>query len=108
MPVFSTIPDLASIRPTSLWEAVALLARIQDELAAALREQDLAALRHLRSDQAVAWAFIRGFAEQLVARGEAPPGMVQRLRRALRLHEVREAELREAAGLSEKPLPLAA
>ena len=85
-----------------------MLSRVQEQQAVALREDDRAGLRRLLSEQAVAWAFVRGFAEQLVARGEAPPGMVERLRRALRIREEREAELREAYTRLDERMRLAA
>lgn len=108
MAVFSDKANLGSAGPGSLWEAVAMLSRVQEQQAVALREDDRAGLRRLLSEQAVAWAFVRGFAEQLVARGEAPLGMVERLRRALRIREEREAELREAYTRLDERMRLAA
>jgi hypothetical protein len=70
----------------------ALAARLVDRPAQAARRVDLAAgaaqLVDLRAQQAVAWAFIRTFAEELIRRGEAPADMVERLRQSLRIsHE---------------------
>jgi hypothetical protein len=98
MTAFSSKADLGAVGPGNLWEAVAMLSRVQEQQAVALREGDRMRLRRLLSEQAVAWAFVRGFAEQLVERGEAPQGMVERLRRALKIREERETELREAYG----------
>ena len=93
----------AAIGPRSLWEAVTMLSRIQDQQEVAIKERDLARMNRLLSEQAVAWSYVRGFAEQLVRRGEAPPGMARRLRTVLKIHERREVELAEAlARLGEK------
>ena len=108
MTVLASRADLATAGPRSLWEAVAILSRVQEQQGSALREANRAELRRLRSEQAVAWGFVRGFAEHLVARGEAPAGMVERLRRALRLREASEATVREASTRLDNGLPLAA
>jgi hypothetical protein len=108
MPLFETKADLAAAGPTSLWEAVAMLSRVQEQQATALREGDQLRLRHLYSEQALAWAFVRGFAQQLIERGEAPPGMVERLRSALKIRERREVELRAASARLDENVRLAA
>ena len=96
MAVFTDKAQLGAVGPGSLWEAVAMLSRVQEQQAIALREGDKPRIRRLLSEQAIAWAFVRGFAEQLIQRGEAPVGMVERLRRALKIREERETELRDA------------
>lgn len=76
--------------PRSLWEAVGLLVYLREQETIALRDETIAlrdqtiALRppdvgkaaqmgDLRRQQAVAWAYIRTFAEELIRRGEPPP-----------------------------------
>ena len=75
----------AATQPRSLWEAVTMLARVQEEQEIAARLGEVSRGAALDHEQALAWAYLRGFAENLVARGEAPPGMVARLRTALKL-----------------------
>jgi hypothetical protein len=79
--------------PRNLWEAAGALAQIQEQQGLAIRAGDIPRLNRLLSEQAVAWDRVRGCAEQLIARGEAPEGMVERLRESLRIHQDREREL---------------
>ena len=97
MPGLNDFADrLASAGPRSFWEAVGTLSRIQDEQAIAIRAGDLGKLNRLLSEQAIAWAHARAFVLELVARGEAPLGMVERLRQITQVHKDREGELLEA------------
>ena len=75
----------AATHPRNLWEAVTMLSRVQEEQEIAARLGEASRGAELVHEQALAWAYLRGFAENLVARGEAPPGMVARLRAALKL-----------------------
>ena len=83
------IPDLIDALPrrgpASLWEAVGLLSHLREQEAHALREGDYSRGRRLAQLQALAWSYIRAFAEPLEARGDAPPGMVERLRLSLKI-----------------------
>jgi hypothetical protein len=48
---------------------------------------ETARVAELRGRQAVAWAYVRSFAEELVRRGEAPEDLVERLRESMRIQQ---------------------
>ena len=94
---FSQMTDnFGKIGPQSLWEAMGILVRVQEEQELAIQKGDMPRLNRLLSEQAVAWSYIKAFALQLIERGEASPDMAERLRKILKVHQQREIELETA------------
>jgi hypothetical protein len=82
--------DLAGMRAAWLVEvatmkAARLLARAARAARLIARGAEKVQLVELRTQQAVAWAYIKTFAEELVRRGEAPADFVERLRVSMRI-----------------------
>jgi hypothetical protein len=82
--------------PRTFWEAVTTISRVRDQYELASRRRDLGRLKRLRGEQAVAWSYVRDFAGTLEKRGQAPAGMVDRLREVLKIHAHDEKCLDEA------------
>jgi hypothetical protein len=82
--------------PKTLWEAVTTIARVRDQYDLAAKRRDLARLKHLRGEQTLAWSYVRDFAGRLEAKGQAPEGLVARLRDKLQIDPQREQDLDEA------------
>ena len=70
-------------RPGNIWEAVTTLRRLEQEREIARRQGEAQRDQELRREQAGVWQFVRGFAEELVRRGEAPERLVKRLWQAV-------------------------
>jgi hypothetical protein len=92
--------------PRNLWEAVALLAHLQEQEGIAVQAGDVGALARLRKGQAVGWAYLRTFAVELVRAGEAPEDMVERLQERLQIRG--ECEREVAAAVAGRKYRLAA
>ena len=109
MPPISDLIDALPRRgPATLWEAVGLLSHLREQEAHALREGDYSRGRRLAQLEALAWSYIRAFAEQLEARGDAPPGMVERLRLSLKIPLSEDLSLRVARHRLASRAPLTA
>lgn len=59
------------------------MAQVREQAAAARRGGDARSLAALRERQVALWGRVEALAVELIARGEAPAGMVERLRVAL-------------------------
>ena len=79
--------------PRSLWEAVSVLVRIQEEEEIGCRQGGTGRRGELRNERILAWSYVSNFAEEMVRRGEAPAGLVARLRRMVRVPREIEEEL---------------
>jgi len=87
------VDSLSEPAPQTLWEAMGMLSRVQDEQEFAIRQNDMERLNRLLDEQVAAWSYVKAFAIQLIENGKAPEDLIERLGQVLKVHKSREEQL---------------